>query len=230
MKQIFTTILIFGGLTSHSQSISNVTSLQQGNSVVITYDLNGSTSSVYFVKLYYSTDDGQNFSNELTQVSGDVKGGVKSGIGKKIIWAADKEVNYLNSSVVFKVEAEVRKSLPKPVTFENNTVEITKATRNGDEVTIEFLFTQNTQQEVQDFNMKKTSEITGMDGKQYKATSGKLGSEIMGDSYTKDVKCIRGVPVKGQLTFQTEGNDQVIQAFKLDFFYTSIVVRNIPVQ
>ena len=69
---------------------------------MITYDLNGSPGETYFVKLFYSTDGGISYSKELLYVTGDVKNGVTAGLGKKIIWAAEKEVTTLVGAVMFK--------------------------------------------------------------------------------------------------------------------------------
>jgi hypothetical protein len=236
MRFYFTIICAISGLSSFGQSITNVASSQQGNNALITYDLNGNPGATYFVKLYYSTDGGQSFSNELLQVTGDVKSGVKTGIEKKIIWAADKEVNYLNGQVVFKVEAESRKISAKPVTIENTTVEIIKAVRNGDDLTVEFIFTQNTQDEVRVYTLLKKSQLTTQDGRQFDPVDGKLGSQRF-NLYdgTNKVECPKGIPTRGTLTFKVESSDLVIPAIKIDIYSQSdsnksFVIRSIPVQ
>lgn len=129
MKIILLNVLVFCYQICLAQSISNVTDMQQGNNAVVSYDLNGNANSTYFVKLYYSTDGGQTFSKELAQVTGDIKSGVKPGAAKKITWMADKEVNFISGQVVFKVEAEPRKALPKPVSVGNGTIELLSVKR-----------------------------------------------------------------------------------------------------
>lgn len=231
MKNFFTIILILSGLKSISQSITNVTSLQQGNNAAITYDLNGLAGSAYYIKLYYSTDGGQNFSNELLQVTGDVKSGVKSGTGKKIMWAAEKEVNYLKGEVIFKVEAESRKATAKPVTINNITVEIVAAKRNGEDLIIDFIVTQNTELEVVNISLLKESILNSQDGRQFDPVSGKFGTKVMSNYGAYDVECPKAIPTRGSLTFRVDINDPVIPALTIKFYqYGNYVVRNIPIQ
>jgi len=231
MKIILTLIITLTGLKSYSQTIANVTSSQQGNNAVISYDLNGLVGAFYYVKLFYSTDGGQNFSNELLQVTGDVKSGVKTGIAKKIIWAAEREVNYLNGQVIFKVEAESRRSTAKPVTVSNVTVEIVSAKRNGEDILIEFTVTQNTEDEVKEIALIKESKLNSQDGRQFEPVSGKFGTKTIGDSGAYNVQCPKGIPTKGFLTFRAESSDLVIPAVTIKLSpQGSFVVRNIPVQ
>ncbi len=236
MKTIIAFICVIIFLSHHSfcQSISNVIATQQGNNALISYDLNGTPGNSYYVRLSYSTDGGQTFGNELTQVSGDVKGGVKPGTGKKITWAADKEVNYLNSSVIFKVEAETRKANAKPVTIDNVTVEIVTATRNGEDVIIDFKVVQNSEREILNINLMHDSKLTAQDGTQYAPVNGKLGTSIMGTYWTKDVECQKGIPAKGSISFKVDNNDVVFLALKIDLYCRSstlsFVLRNVPIQ
>lgn len=231
MKRILTIVIILTGLKSYSQTIANVTSSQQGNSAVISYDLNGLLGSSYYVKLYYSTDGGQNFSNELLQVTGDVKGGVKTGTAKKIVWAAEREVNFLNGQVIFKVEAESRRSTAKPVTVNNITVEVVSAKRNGEDVLIEFTVTQNTEDEVEEIALLKESKLNSQDGRQFEPVSGKFGTKTMNDYGAYNVQCPKGIPTKGILTFRTENSDLVIPAVTIRLYPKgNFVVRNIPIQ
>lgn len=243
MKHLLLIIFALFVLEANSQSITNVVSSQQGNNAVVTYDLNGNVGTDYYVRLLYSTDNGQSFSSELKQVSGDVKGGVKAGTGKRITWAADKEVNFLNSSVIFKVEAEVKKGMPKPVNYEMHTIEVLSAKQNGDQIIVEFTIIQNTDQEVIKYKMVKSSEITSSEGKQSKTTTGTFGTEntftkdmYSSQSFTEPVSCIKGVPVRGEIICQLEGNDKVISALKIDllnatkFTYISLIAKNIPIE
>lgn len=236
MKKILTTLIFLTVIKSYSQSITNVTSLQQGNNAIITYDLNGIPGTSYYVKLYYSADDGKSFSRELSQVSGDIKSGVKSGVGKKIVWAADQEINYLNGPVIFKVEAETKKSMPKPVTVGNSTIELVKVKRTGEKILIEFTLTQSSESEIQGYRIRNTSQLTAIDGKQYLAKFSKLGVYSTVDrSSSEVVQCIKGVPVRGEITFSVENEDVVIPALKIDLFYRGfnqleIVLKNIPIE
>lgn len=218
------------GIKSYSQSVSNVSSSQQGNNAVITYDLNGITGDSYFVKLYYSTDGGQTFSNELSQVSGSIKGGVIPGIGKKIIWAADKEVNSLSGQIVFKVEAISKKLSAK---LDNISVEVVSIKKNGDELTVEFTVNPNKESDISSLKLEKDSQLTTQDGTQYYPIRGELGTQKM-DEYVKSPK---GMPTKGVLIYKCETQDLVIASLKLKFYisnpylgFKSFLVNNIPIE
>ena len=211
-----------------AQSISNVTGVQQGNNAVVSYDLNGNSSTTYFVKLFYSTDGGQTFSKELAQVTGDVKSGVKPGLTKKITWMADKEVNFLSGQVVFKVEAEPRKALPKPVVTDWGRLELTSVKREGEELHISFLFTYtNPNYEQANISLMSNTRLVASDGINYKAISGFFGSETRFDY---QVNCIKGVPVKGKAIFNPEASDLVIPALTIRLEYKDYIFKNLPVE
>ena len=214
---------------SFSQSISNVVGVQQGNNALVTYDLNGNANTAYFVKLYYSIDGGQTFSKELAQVTGDVKSGVRPGIAKKITWMADKEVNFLSGQVVFKVEAEPRRALPKPVSRELGIVELVSAKRDGDEIRVAFTFTY-TQQNYDQTNafLGDETRMVASDGVNYKALSGVFGGE---SRFSAQVNCIKGVPVKGQVAFSPEVSDLVIPALTIRIGYGwDYIFKNVPLE
>jgi hypothetical protein len=218
-KCFLNTLLVSSiGCTAFAQSISNVVSSQQGNNAIISYDLNGAPGTTYYVKLFYSLDGGQIFGNELHQVSGDVKSGVKSGAGKKIIWAAEKEVNFLNGPIIFKVEGEARKPSAKPVTIENVTLEIMSAKKNGDELVLDFLVTQNTERDIVDISLFRDCELTAQDGTQYLLKEAKFGTKLLDGNSAFNVNCQKGIPTKGTLKFDIENSDLVIPAVKVHLY------------
>ncbi len=223
--------LLFCSHLVFAQSISNVVGIQQGNSAIITYDLNGNTTSSYFVKVYYSIDGGQTFSGELSQVSGDVKSGVRSGNGKKITWYADKEVNFLSGPVIFKVEAESRKALPKPISYDWGSVELTSIKRVADEVHVTFSFTHtSTSYERSSRYLRKRSGLISSGGTEFNAISGVFGGKTVTGYGGDDVDCIRGIPVKGSLVFAPETIDLVIPALKINISDTDFIFKNIPIE
>jgi hypothetical protein len=227
MKYILALILINSLSFTYAQTISNVIAMQQGNNAIITYDLNGSINNTYYVKLLYSTDGGQNFSRELLHVSGDVKSGIKSGNGKKIIWSADKEINYMSGSVVFKVEAELRKAMPKPYIAEWGSVEITSVKRIDNEIQVGFIYTSGgTNPEKSNISLYGSSAITSSDGIQSEISSGLFG----GKPKNTYVECFKGVGVKGMLTFQPNQMDSVIPVIKIVLNGTDIIFKNVAIE
>lgn len=91
-----------------SQKVENVKGVQVDKKAVITYDLINSDTLTHYVSLSYSTDGGRTFSSELKRTSGDVRNNISPGVQKKITWDIEKELGFLQSDVVFKVNAEVK--------------------------------------------------------------------------------------------------------------------------
>jgi uncharacterized protein (TIGR02145 family) len=91
------------GLQS-TQSITNVQSKQQGNTIAVTYDLQSNGESI--ISLLVSEDGGKNYTGPLKSVSGDVGTNVEPGANKKIVWDVTKERDILHGkNIVFRVEA-----------------------------------------------------------------------------------------------------------------------------
>jgi hypothetical protein len=69
---------------SLAQNLTNLSASQQGNEVVVNYQLDGEKGKAYTVSLYASSN---NFTTPLQLVQGDI--GTKrilAGAGKKITW------------------------------------------------------------------------------------------------------------------------------------------------
>ena len=233
MRSFLLIVLLFQTYSTLAQTISNVAGVQQGTNAIVTYDLTGSSAANYFVKLYYSTDGGQTFSNELAQVSGDVKSGVKAGTLKKITWFAEKEVNFLSGPVVFKVEAETRKTLPKPITNGVGTVEITSVKRNDDEVKVDFVVTYlgESEQASVTIDYLDYSQLYSSDGVELKPFSGVFGGKMLKSNL--GIYLIKGVSVKGSLLFRPKTQDLVIPAINIVVDLNgskSYIFKNIPVE
>ena len=73
-------------LTLSAQQVTNMLVTQEGDNVVITYDiLSTQPGQTFNIKVECSADDGKNFDIIPKSISGDLKS-VTSGIGKRIIW------------------------------------------------------------------------------------------------------------------------------------------------
>ena len=104
MIKIQTLVLAIGLLSSHwvfSQNLQFNRVEIADNKVIVHYDLNDEkTERMYLVNLFSSQD---NFTKELTKVSGDVGTEVKPGVDKKIVWDLTKELGNFKGDLVFEV-------------------------------------------------------------------------------------------------------------------------------
>lgn len=103
------TVLLFFALLFaiglQAQMISNVTATQQGKTIVVNYDLPGTTGE-FNVDVYCSTDSGSTFGNPLSAVTGDVGKSIKPGYSKKISWNVLSDRDKLtDNNIVFEVRA-----------------------------------------------------------------------------------------------------------------------------
>jgi formylglycine-generating enzyme required for sulfatase activity len=120
MKNLFTFFLCCCFTQAYTQSISNVTFRQEGETVRITYDIkNAQDGQTFDITLYYSTDAGRTYSNALKAVSGDVGEKIIGGYSKTIIWKPMQEnITTLESDKVkFKVTATIKSTMPDNMVF-----------------------------------------------------------------------------------------------------------------
>lgn len=73
--------------STHGEAVRNVRLRQDGDQLVVTYDLIG-TAKRYTVSLLLSTDGGRSFEALPETVTGDVGAAVPPGTGREITWAA----------------------------------------------------------------------------------------------------------------------------------------------
>ena len=200
-------LLCFNFSEAQTLTINNVKATQVDGTATITYDLAAAPSQTHYVKLLYSTDGGSTFSNELVYASGDVRASVTGGIGKKIVWNSKQEVGSLSGNVVFKVTAEGRAKLPKPVENEYIKLEILNIERSNGVLTIQL-----------QVNPKKDlwfsfGAYTGwvpylIDNK---------GNKIEMAISTQEKELVAGIPYKLDITFRGVGADATsLGLLKLD--------------
>lgn len=136
MKYFFITISIIClplfSSEAIGQTISNVDFHQEGDALVINYNLAGSIDKAT-VSLFVSTDGGATFKGPLTKVSGDVGNNITTGSGKAIKWNALSEMPSLSGEIVFDVRAKVAskeeaKVAPEP---EKSTPKKTKSPKSA---------------------------------------------------------------------------------------------------
>ena len=85
-----------------SQTVTNVEASQEGNNIVVSYDIDKASPAV---RMSVSIDGGKTFSSSLKKVSGDVKD-VQPG-HRRIVWDVLSEVEmFSGDNIVFNVVAE----------------------------------------------------------------------------------------------------------------------------
>lgn len=102
---------------AYSQKISNADFQKQGNSIEITYTLNGlKYNQTCIVDIVVSTDGGATFSKPLKYVKGDV-GLVETNGSKKVVWNVFDEFESFEGNIVFDIKARVEKKKIPAKTF-----------------------------------------------------------------------------------------------------------------
>lgn len=86
LKFLFILISFLSFLTIRAQQVTNIQVTQEGDNVVITYDiLSDNAGQAFDIKVECSTDGGKTFSILPKALTGDLKG-IKAGYGKEIVW------------------------------------------------------------------------------------------------------------------------------------------------
>jgi hypothetical protein len=92
-----------------TQSVENVRFEQQGDQIIILYDLNADGLKGNFsVDAYYTLDQGKNYII-LKSVTGDAGTGIIAGKRKRIVWNVLDDVYELTGEIKFKVVASPQK-------------------------------------------------------------------------------------------------------------------------
>jgi len=100
---LFLLCFVFFPFILFSQSISNVQHRQDGERIIITYDMD--SEMPLDITVYLSTDGGKSFSNSpLRSISGDVGREVRPGNGKQITWNVFSEMDMLYGDVAFRIK------------------------------------------------------------------------------------------------------------------------------
>jgi hypothetical protein len=101
-------------LTMFAQFVSGVDSRQEGQNIIITYELK--TLEPAEIRVSVSSNGGQSFSAPLQKVSGDVGRGIQAG-ARQIEWKVLEEFPELvGDAIVFQVEATIDFEIMSPIT------------------------------------------------------------------------------------------------------------------
>jgi hypothetical protein len=107
-------IMVLFPLSLFSQFVSGVDSRQEGQNIIITYELK--TLEPAEIRVSVSSNGGQSFSAPLKQVSGDVGRGIQAG-PKQIIWKVlDELPELVGDAIVFQIEATIDFEIISPTT------------------------------------------------------------------------------------------------------------------
>ena len=120
--------LLGGWFMCQGQNLTQYTAIQQGNDVLISYQLNGEKGKAHTIALYSSHN---NFTAPLQMVEGDV--GTKRilpGSGKSIRWRALEELKNFDGDITF--EIRVAPAIPLFSKISTSTQKI----KRGKEITI----------------------------------------------------------------------------------------------
>jgi formylglycine-generating enzyme required for sulfatase activity len=112
---VLSLVVFLFGLTTRAQTVSNVTAEQQGNALVIHYNL--STDSPCEVSLFVSLNGGKTWTGPLLRVSGDVGKDISGG-SRTMRWEVLEEMEQLvGNNIQFKVLATMKKIIEPNMVF-----------------------------------------------------------------------------------------------------------------
>jgi len=104
-----------------AQETTNIVISTKGNNILVQYDLIRVKSDLYKINLQYSLDGGENYSNNLEKVTGDIGTNIEPGKDKTIKWnVLEEQEELIGEIITFRVTVErpdVRNFvLPAPIT------------------------------------------------------------------------------------------------------------------
>jgi hypothetical protein len=228
---ILLVISMFSSLCS-AQQIANIKASQVNGMATVVYDLQVPSTQTFFVKLFYSTDGGNSFSDELKFVNGDVRANVSGGPGKKIIWNSKQESGDIEGNVVFKVTAESKAKLPKPFEHPDIKFEFLDLRREGTQLVIDFQITPK--KEIRCYTNPGNPSIIydNFGSKSDHSKTYAEGAEVTnsGSDYAFRKNNLQGIPFKGSISFPIASEASSLALLKIcPCEYISFELRNIAI-
>ena len=105
MKYIFIVLFLFP-LFLRAQQVTNVSAMQDGKNIIVSYDLSGKQGQTFTVSLLVSENGGSTWQGPVNSVTGAKGQGITPGTGKRIIWNVLQDREKLQgSAIAFKVRA-----------------------------------------------------------------------------------------------------------------------------
>jgi len=141
------TLIIFCINQVKSQTIENLRSQQEGEDVILIYDLIGAPENIHKIEVYTSID---NFANPAVLVEGDVGDYILAGSNKRIVWKAKEEVGTFKGNLRWEVRGEI---IPSFMNFMNITSG--KTLRRGKDFNVQWLEMTRSSPQVNYINFSK---------------------------------------------------------------------------
>lgn len=104
-KLISLTVFLITAFNLSAQEVDNITFQKAGTKVFISYDLKAPLFTKWSVSVYFSKDGGLTWGSPLQKLTGEFGNGIRSGVKKRITWDLEKEKEYPDGKMTFKVEA-----------------------------------------------------------------------------------------------------------------------------
>jgi len=228
MKRLLLLIMIFPSVVI-GQTVSNVTSRQNGNLIEINYRLSDiSVNQTVKVNLYYSLNN-SNYIGPLQKVSGDVGDYISGNGNKKINWNVLSEIGSLDGETKFKVELIPNIIYDSPSSISKDMKGIIKSCKIKNNTLIIDFVVESMVDKGWYFNVKKALVFDDK-GNNYISESFKWGNNTE-TNYT-EIKLMKDVPFRIQYYFNNvDPTITKISGVALSDGYETFTLRftNIPI-
>jgi hypothetical protein len=207
------------GVQGTAQQIANRKASQVNGIATVLYDLKVPSTQTFFVRLFYSTDGGNSFSEELKFVNGDVRANVAGGPAKKITWNSKQEVGDIEGNVLFKVTAEARAKLPIAPELQQFKFQFLDLKKEGSDLVIEFQVTPKLDLTLSLHFIYDTVSIIydNLGGMSKSKSIHMQGALNDGPYYKFDKINLAGIPVYGKIIFPLADEASSISLLKMKF-------------
>ncbi|HRC94203.1 MAG TPA: caspase family protein [Tenuifilaceae bacterium] len=188
---------------ARSQEFSKIVPKQLGEKITLEYAISGETPGQLFnITPYYSVDGGKTF-KQPKSVKGNVGSNVPGGRNLIVVWDVLKDLEELNSEVIFKLDAKT--STTKPLTDDFNQVhfslESLNRTKDGN---IELLLSITNNGPTRDLKIiNGLVTITDFNKQKYDAQKGNIAEVQGNERYSTPTRTIKqGETVKSRFVFE----------------------------
>lgn len=222
-------IFLFLPYISLAQTVSNVTSRQNGNLIEINYSVkNISSNQLVKVNLYYSLNS-SNYIGPLQKVTGDVGDYISGNGNKKITWDVLSEIGSLEGETKFKVEIIPKENFEFP---SSNGIDLSGKILNcstkGSILTIDLEIISEVDRNW--FFDSTKAAFFDVNGIKYFGSSLKIGNNSNKES--DRIELMKGIPIRIQYIFSNVP-ENLTKLVGLDIRYHyndfSLQYRDVPV-
>jgi hypothetical protein len=227
MKRLLLLILLLPSVTI-AQTVSNVTSRQNGNMIEINYNINDiSPNQTVKVILFYSLNS-SNYIGPLQKVSGDIGDFISGNGNKKITWDVLAELGSLEGETKFKVEIIPNTDYKFPSASGSGAkVNIMNCSLKQTTLILDLMFESETDRDWVFYSNRNA--FYDSNGSKYQSNSIKVGNNPNKEYET--ITLMKGIPIRVQLVFlNVPENLKNLPGFEFGFHYgETLRFRNISV-